>query len=377
LGAAAIVGTLELAFGLTLTDATLFEKDFGQEYLLARAIREGVDPYQPIDVLAARYVQVIGFLDKSHPTPHPPTVGLLALPLGFLSYPVAVRTWFVLELVCLLAAVMLLISGARLPFRLRIAPLLALALVAWPPITLELGLGQLMLPLLLGLAGAQVALLGGRPVLGGLLLGLTLLVKPIAWPWLLVLAWRRNGRALMAAVGAILVGGVLSVVAIGVESTSKYVFGVLPRMSSAFFAEPTNMSLWTVTPRLGLAIPPALLPVAVLLGATWIACRRAPLGDALGLMTVASLLISPIMWYFYLTLALLPLARVVAAVHRRGLRAGDILASVCVFGLLSLSQGQLIDSVRGGAGVWTLMEPAFALVVLGILLARPTRSSLV
>jgi len=55
-----------------------------------------------------------------------------------------------------------------------------------------------MLPLLVGLVGGQVALLCGRPLLGGAMLGLTLLIKPIAWPWLIVLAWRRDFRALAA-----------------------------------------------------------------------------------------------------------------------------------------------------------------------------------
>src|SRR5260370_37798132 len=170
LAMAAGIGTF-FTGSLFPSEALIYDKDFGQEYLLARAIRAGVDPYLPIEVLAERFVQVTGYLAKVHPTPHPPTVGLLALPLGYLSFPDAVRTWFEFELVCLLAVVILLIRGAGLPFRLRIAPFLALALVAWPPITLELGLGQLMLPLLLGLAGAQVALLAGRSVLGGVLLG--------------------------------------------------------------------------------------------------------------------------------------------------------------------------------------------------------------
>lgn len=379
LAALAMVAWVGTAYTPTLfpNDATLYDKDFGQEYLLARAIRAGVDPYQPIRDLAALFVQPTSYLDKEHPTPHPPTVGLLALPLGYLSYPVAVRTWFVVEMVCLVSAVILLIIGARPPFRARLAPVLALALVAWPPITLELGLGQLMLPLLLGLAGAQLALLRGRSVAGGVLLGITLLIKPIAWPWLIVLAWRRDFRALAATVGVGLLGAAATVVAIGVESTSNYFFHVLPLMSAGFFTEATNMSLWTVAPRLGLAIPNATLAVVVLLTATWIALRRRTLGDALGLATVASLLTSPILWYFYLTLALLPLGQVVAAITRRGLRAGEIAAALFVFGLLSVSQDQLIQVARAGAGAGILMEPALGLGLLGILLAWLTRESLV
>src|SRR5258708_5177171 len=206
LAMAAGIGTF-FTVSLFPSDALIYDKDFGQEYLLARAIRAGVDPYLPIEVLAERFVQVTGYLAKVHPTPHPPTVGLLALPLGYLSYPVAVRTWFVFEVLCLVALVALLIVGAKLPLQVGLAPFLGLALVAWPPINLELGLGQLMVPLLLGLVGAQVALLCGRSALGGSLLGITLLIKPIAWPWLIVLAWRRDFRAIVATAGVTLVGG--------------------------------------------------------------------------------------------------------------------------------------------------------------------------
>src|SRR3982074_1650862 len=114
LAVVAVGGGVGPSYALSLypSDAMLYDKDFGQEYLLARAIRAGVDPYQPIRDLAALFVQATSYLDQEHPTPHPPTVGLFALPLGYLSYPVAVRTWFVFEMVCLVAVVILLIIGA-------------------------------------------------------------------------------------------------------------------------------------------------------------------------------------------------------------------------------------------------------------------------
>jgi hypothetical protein len=374
-GAAAVLGALVLLLLLQLLarDATLYDKDFGQEYVLARAILEGVEPYQPIRDLGARYVGVVsGNFDKPHPTPHPPTVGLLALPLGLMSYPSAARTWFGFELVCLMASVVLLVRGANLPIPLRNAPILAVALVAWPPLTLEFGLGQLMLPLLLALAGAQVALLGGRAAIGGGLLGLTLLIKPIAWPWLIVLAWRRDWLALVAASAVALIGGVVSVVAIGFESAVNYLTHVLPTMSTAFLAEPTNMSLWTVGPRLGSISLGGIPPLAVFVVAAWWSCQRRQLGVSLAMMTVACLLVSPIAWYFYLVLAILPAAYVMAALWRRGLRPPEVAAGLGVFGLMSVSQSLLRELEQGGAGAGIMLEPTLALVLLGVLVAWVT-----
>ena len=145
MGLAALYGALVLTLSLIPSDSTVADKDFGQEYILARAILDRVDPYKPVQQLAARYVTVAGNFVKGHPTPHPPTVGLLALPLGLFSYPVAARVWFGFELMCLVAALVLLMRGANVPLRLSTVPLVALALVGWPPMTLELGLGQLML----------------------------------------------------------------------------------------------------------------------------------------------------------------------------------------------------------------------------------------
>jgi hypothetical protein len=361
-------GLLMLTFGLYPRDSMLAEKDFAQEYLLARAIRDGVDPYLPIQVLGGRFVDITGYFDKPHPTPHPPTVGLLALPLGLLSYAAAVRVWFAFEVGCLLASLGMLVQASRIPIRLRSVPLVALVFVLWPPLKLEIGLGQLMLPLLLVLSGAQLALLRQRTPLGGGLLGLSLLIKPIAWPWLIVLAWRRDWRALTAATVVVIAGGALSIAVIGVEHTRDYVFRVLPMMSAAFFNEVTNISLWTVAPRLGWPALSLVLPGGVLLVAAWWTRGRA-FAAGLAMMTVVSLLVSPITWYFYVVLAVLPLTFVLGSVWRRGLARRDLAAVVAVFALTCVSQANLEDLVRDGVNGAVLLEPALAVCLLGLVVA--------
>ena len=358
-------------FAVLLPNATQTDKDFTQEYLLARAILDRASPYQPIDQLAARYVDPSGYFTKTHPTPHPPTVGLLALPLGLLSYSAAAQVWLAVELACLLGSVRLLTHE-----RWARTLLFSVALVGWAPVTLELGLGQLTAPLLLGLAAVQVALSARRPQVGGGLLGLSLLIKPIAWPWLLVLLWRRCWVALEATVVVGLVGGAATILAIGLPATMGYLFDVLPRMTTAFFGEPTNISLWTLTSRLGITwLPGWAVPAAVLLVLAWIARRRASLPDQFALMTVASLLASPITWGFYLVLALQPLSRVLRALRHRGWQPPEVAAAIIVFATLSASQALLTDLALGGAGAGVLMEPALGLVLLAALLSWLTPST--
>jgi hypothetical protein len=189
---------------------------------------------------------------------------------------------------------------------------------------------------------------------------------------LIVLAWRRDWQALTAGLGMVLAGGGLSVAAIGIEHTQDYVFRVLPMMSGMFFSDVTNMSLWTVASRLGSPGLSWVLPATVLLGAAWW-IRRRGLAVSLATMTVICLLVSPITWYFYLVLALLPVMYLVGEAWRGGLRRRDVAAVVTVFALTSVSQANLIDLARARADGAILLEPALALCMLGLLVAWRTR----
>jgi hypothetical protein len=367
---AGVFGTFVLVFTL-LPDATSIYKDFGQEYVLARSIRDGIDPYQIVRVLGEQYVTSGGFFAKDHPTPHPPTVGLLALPLSYLSYGDAARAWLVIELFCLVASAIVVLRRQRSAlFRaLALGLVLPLALIAWPPLMLELGLGQLTLPLLLALLCAEWALDGGRSGPGGALIGATLLIKPIAWPVLLLLALRRDCRAVGAAASVVAIGALLSVVAIGLEHSLDYVGRVLPMMSAAFQNEPTNMALWTLGPRLGLPwLGWPLVAGAVVLGCWWSLKRS--LSAGLAMMTVVSLLVSPITWYFYLVLALVPLAYVLRVMRGGGLRPVEFGLGAIALVLLSVPQALFSEIDRSGAGAVVFLVPTLGVVMLGLVIAR-------
>jgi hypothetical protein len=364
----AFLGAL-LLIGVLIPQAGSIYKDFGQEYVLARAIRDGVDPYQSVQKLGERYVTSEGYFDKLHPTPHPPTVGLLALPLSYLSYGDATRIWLLIELGCLVGFVAMAVGRQPAAFLLVVTG--ALALVAWPPMTLELGLAQLTMPVLLLLLAAQRAMLNGQQRTGGVLIGLTLLVKPIAWPLLLFLAIRRQWLTPAAAMVVVAVGGLVSVLAIGIDHSVDYLTRVLPMMSLMFRTEPTNIALWTLGPRLGMPWLGYLLAATALALAAWWS-RNRDLQPGLAMMIVASLLVSPITWDFYLVLALLPLAHVYGVVRKRGARLLDGCLIACVLVLLSIPYDVLaVLSATVGSGIF--LVPTAGLVVLGTLVAVQTQ----
>jgi alpha-1,2-mannosyltransferase len=336
-----VVAVLAIALGLlnlkvplgVLQPEYVYTKDFLQEYTMSRAMVDRIDPYLPTDVLAARYSDHVPKTTLSHPTPHPPTLGILVLPLALLDYPTAAAVWFGLEIVCLLASVYLLARAvdARLSTWATLG--IATALLIWYPFWGELTWGQLQVPVLALLAGAWVALGSDRPALGGALVGLAILVKPVPLPLLLLFVLRRDWRALVGAGSVIFAGYLVAAGAAGLDTLGTYFTTVLPLVTRIYRASWGNISISSLGWRLfygtgagttGQTIAPPLvkstvaaqvaslaLPGLLLLVASWAVRKQRSLGVSLGVMMGAGILLGPISWPHYLVLATMPAAHVI------------------------------------------------------------------
>jgi hypothetical protein len=321
---AAALATVQLqALVRTLTPPAAYLKDFSQEYLLARALWDGVDTTLPIATLAERYASDAGFLDKANPTPHPPTAGLFGLPFALVPYVPSVSAWTVLQLVCLVVSVLLAARAAGIPLRPPQVLLASFLVIAWPPVGLDLGIAQLTLPLLAILGAAELSLIRGRSITGGLLLGGSLLLKPLAWPWLLVLLRRRDWPALATATGIVVLGYTAVAAREGLAPLGEYFFHVLPGWNSGYLHEPTNLSparlgqvLFADAPLLAQLVAVASAAIALAL-VWWSAAPGRPLRLALGTATAAAVVANPVVWEFYFVLALLPIANAVSVLRTR------------------------------------------------------------
>ena len=328
-GMAIIVGLIALRLPIqSLAPHHSFRKDFLQEYLLARAIAEGTNPYLHTETLALRYLGKLPETLLQHPTPHPPPLGLILLPVAALSYPTAAGVWFVFELICLISAVRALAraTGARLSWPATLA--VTIALLGWFPVFSELVLGQLMIPLLALLALAWLALASGRPTVGGVLVGLSMLVKPVAAPLFLLFAVRTDWRPLAGASAVTLGGYLIAAWLLGWSTLTHYLTTVLPLVTDSYRAHAANSSVASIGWRLfdgtgspvllGFAAPPLakcpsaaralsiVLPLGVLTIAG-LAVRRHPNPDhAFAAMICVSILVSPISWNHYPVLTLIP-----------------------------------------------------------------------
>jgi Glycosyltransferase family 87 len=378
------LGLLELAVVVTsLNVPQAYGKDFGQEYLLARVLLDrGIDPYQPLDEVAEHYLGGDpGFFDKTIPTPHPLTAGLLLLPLGLLSYADALRVWFLVQLVSIVGTVF---AAARVAgFRIRPATLAAITLLlcAWEPLIQDLGLGQLTLPMVCLLALAEWSWLRQQPTGAGVLLGLGLLLKPLAWAWLLVMARRRSWRALAGTGATVVVGYALVALRLGIAPIVDYFTRVLPQISAGYALERTNTSVWAIGPQLFQAssLPATVVSsalAAVLLGLVWwSADGKRSLWFGLSLATAVSTVINPVSWFYNLVLVLPPGAHVLACLEatRWPRRATWIAIAVGILLSIPMSTWLALGSVNRMLGFGPTAAVG-ALIGLLIALARALES---
>ncbi|HVC32279.1 MAG TPA: glycosyltransferase family 87 protein [Chloroflexota bacterium] len=403
LGACAVgLGLLVLRRSLgTLVSPYVYSKDFLGDYLVARAVVGGADPYAPVAVLATRYLGDLPALPGAifpHPTQHPPIVGMMLAPLTIVGYPLAATAWFALELGCLIGSVYLLgaIGGRRPAWLATLA--IAAGAFAWYPITVEVEYGQLVLLSLLLLCSARLAWLSGRSSVSGGLVGLAVLIKPVPWPLILLFALRRDWRAFVVSSGTVVLGYGISAVAVGYSHFLSYFTKVNPPVTYAYRGDAANQSLWTVGWRVfegtqpaafgdlargGFAASPVItslpaalivspaVPVLALLGACLVARSRLSLDASLGLMICVSVLVSPISFGYDLALCAIPIVQVIDWLAAHGYPARQTNAALLVATLLIVpdsSWGQLafvLGSLGNHAGQSGAIAFAPALLSLG------------
>ncbi|MGE0129699.1 MAG: glycosyltransferase family 87 protein [Blastocatellales bacterium] len=300
----------------------VFEKDFVQDWLSARAILDGLNPYISTNDLAARYIG--SFRIFPHPTPHPPTLLIAVAPLGLFDYQTAAIAWMIIEVVCLLGTARILAG------RWSYALALFCVFLAWKPVMEELMRGQLMALILLLLAAAWRALRSDRDISGGAFLGLAIAFKLIAWPLLVFLALKRRWRAcascLSVVAGCHLVAAAVCGFGCVINYYSKVGAGVLPFYRGYL----TNFSLhalaWRMFDGAGstafkvTSAPPlihaptvaeavsAIAPLALVLVALALALRARDLDAGFSVVICACVIASPIAWLMYALLLVIPAA---------------------------------------------------------------------
>ncbi len=414
---AAVIGLLNLLgiffFGAAMTSLELpgaYNKDLLQDYLMARAIVHGTNPYLPMETLARLFLNVVPVVPRPTPTPHPPSVGVLFLPFSFLDYQVAATIWMAIEVACLVAAVHAILCRSSLTCSRMLALLIAIPLLAWYPVFSDLANGQLMTVLLLDLTCAWVAIRTGRSLTAGALIGLGISIKPLVAPVALVFVLHRRWAPLASCVGITLLGYTVATAVIGIGSVVRYFTEVLPVVSRLYGPTSLNLSLWNLGPRvfgetsllsygqtgqlivhtapllkssIGTQLTSVVIPVVAMVIAVVQAYRHLDIEWSMGLFTVVSVLVSPIAWAHYLVLLLIPTALVARALMtgEHPLRWATATALVAILLLIpdialanvafsytvsrsNFGQAEPLPFIRA----LPMMEPTLATVALAILI---------
>jgi hypothetical protein len=349
------------ACGLVVSSISSYphHRDFIQEYLSSRALKDGVNPYSPVAELAERFEPDIPIPTFPHPTPHPPPVLILAFPLAWLTLQAASFAWLLFELICLAMATFLLF---RLSGRAR--PLLVLVcfflLLGWPPVWKDLILGQLGSFLFLLLTGLVFAAQHEYRRSVGILLGSVMAMKFIGWPIALFYLIRKRWDIVFIAGGTLLGWNLLASALCGPRTVLTYYLEIGRNVAPLYRAHEENFSLWSLGWRLfegtgspvleGMAAPPLFsLPglsplvsificIAALVVGLRLALRASDGTTSLAILVCFSILLSPVVWDHYLVIAVLPIFIAISKLRSLDLSRTETLISVGVVILALIPQ---------------------------------------
>jgi alpha-1,2-mannosyltransferase len=276
-----------------------YYQDPQQEYLSARALRDGVNIFTPVAELALRYFP-FPVATFPHPNPHPPLLVLLSLPLSFLPFPLVIALWFA-------ANVALVI---RIGTWLGLSRWWSLTLMAWPPVFWVIDVNQLELLMLAMTMLGWMAAERGRDRESGLWLGFAAALKLYPIFFLLPFVARRRFKLVGTAGAVFALSQVVNAVVVGPAGLRDYYLKILPSVSAIYQQGWLNSAPYGVFSRLFgwspqtapiVEAPELVLPLTLIFSIVGLAAaftlspKVAPL---------AMLLTIPNGWSYYAVLAL-------------------------------------------------------------------------
>jgi glycosyl transferase family 87 len=375
-----LLGVISRATSLGATD--LARNEFTQDYVSARAARQGLDPYAETFPLVQRY---LGSEARSYEkplfaarNPHPPSQIVLVEPVSRLGYRTARLAW--LAAMALFFAVAIALVAKEAGLRPAASGVAGIAALAIPVIQKDLLYGQVNAVLLLAMVAGWLALKRRKPGLGGVLFGLAAAVK--LFPVFLVIPlFRRNKRAVvwqLSSAAALTLG---SAAVLGWASLRHFIVDASPSNFRFWRAAPVSISLvgfpfrwlssnhWNTGATVLVPLAWALAACIVLGCVVGAARTRARLSrDLVWAATPWMILATPLAWESYLALTVPFCVLVVVESRRRGaLPPPVMMVSIAILligvppGLPSSSQGIGLAAQLLGYAL-----PTWALVVAGV-----------
>ena len=397
---------LRIILVLLVSPSSYQERDILQEYLLAKAMVSGVNPYLPLDQLAGMFIGKFSFL--THPAPYPPFVAILSTPLLAFSLNQVIIVWFIIEMACLMAIAGMLTVLWKGKLDWARAFFILFVLLCWYPVMVDLLYGQLTILLTTLVLAALLAWRKDRKILAGVLTGFSVAIKMFTWPLIIYYAIKKDWRTFISSCVTVIGLNLLALFIMGIGPVSDYYLRVTMQVSAIYHSFLKNYSLWSIGYRLfegtkpiggdyisapPLANLPAIAPVVsaglaaafLAAGLIW-AIRSRDKDIAFSIMVCVIVAVSPISWDHYYVMVVISLVILLLSLSKRAFpNKPTILFMIIALMLFLFNEyiAQVIFALNGGLNslqahgyrisfASSLLEilPMVELVILTILLWR-------
>jgi hypothetical protein len=339
LGLIVLIGLLRLRIILVLLTypASYQERDILQEYLMAKAMVSGVNPYLPLNQLAEMFIGKFEFM--THPAPYPPFIAILSTPLLAFSLNQVIVVWFMIEALCLaaIAAMITILWKGRLDW-VR-AVFIFFLLLSWYAVMVDLLYGQLTILLTSLVLAGLLALRKNKNILAGVLIGLSVALKMFTWPLIIYFGFKRDWQSFISS-GITAIGlNLIAFLVLGINPVIDYYLHVTMQVSAIYHSFLKNYSLWSIgyrlfegtqptggsyisalplvnLPQIAPAVSAGLAGIFLVLGMLWaIRAKDSDIGYAIMVCVIVA--VSPISWDHYYVMILISLVILLLNLSKR------------------------------------------------------------
>jgi hypothetical protein len=307
--------------------------DFNIYYACAVALHQGMDPYA-VDLMILTRQLHLRTAVLAHPA-DTPTFTLITAPLAMASPPIAYAVWFSASMLALSGSLYLLLGPSSQLDR-KTTILFSMAALGFTPLAFNIFLGQSQTFVLFGVMLFYRLLQRGRDSWAGALLAALGLLR--GYPLVLggYLIVQRRWRAIVVLAIAFAIGAAATVATIGVAPVENFLHVIgfvgghgwftltpigevttLNLSLNAFLKRPLILLSGNFTHTGMIAVLVVLAELAIL-ASTFLTTANISAERAFPIWVVMMLILTPVIWLYYLTLLIIPFGMIaVAATHHR------------------------------------------------------------
>ncbi len=215
-----------------LSENVSIERDLPQDYLMGRALRAKINPYQPIANLSKIFFPEIEYCSQITVSPHTPFLTSIFKYLSYLDLKTLNVLWFILSIFCLFASIYTLTPN------IRTSALYFLMFILSEPVKWDLFFGQLSTIILLLLSAGYVSFKAEKKLFSGIFFGVCFALKFSSGLILLYLLLKRELTLIIGSLIAITFCCIFTLLHFDIINLQAYFYHVLPQ---AFLTWITNV----------------------------------------------------------------------------------------------------------------------------------------